>query len=44
MFLLCNYNDSPNELCFIMDSTGSEKGSYNRNITTQNIIIHCLIL
>lgn len=28
MFLLCNYNATPNELCFIMDSNGSEIGSY----------------
>lgn len=28
MFLLCNYNSTPNELCFIMDSNGSEIGSY----------------
>ena len=28
MFLLCKYSNSPNELCFIMDSNGCETGSY----------------
>lgn len=33
MNLLCSYNYCPNELCFIMESTGSQKGSYSNKST-----------